>query len=168
MSCCKYRLDQSGRIENVPSESVLRVEARIDISPSGLWLKMLGRCPGTWSKRFPTRGKVLVHPYHEHWKPPIPRTLEGTHTTNTWKPHNHYKDHFTRSNCWEMVSRQGSLIARIRSDWFCVAPSCLAKGYMGMSQWWWCADDMNHRSHDLWNLGSQLKFRRSIKIDLRF
>ena len=36
MSCCKYRLDQSGRIENVPSESVLRVEARIDISPSGL------------------------------------------------------------------------------------------------------------------------------------
>ena len=77
MSCCKYRLDQSGRIENVPSESVLRVEARIDISPSGLWLKMLGRCPGTWSKRFPTRGKVLVHPYHEHWKPPIPRTLEN-------------------------------------------------------------------------------------------
>ena len=47
-------------LKTCPAKVYCERWARIDISPSGLWLKMLGRCPGTWSERFPTSGKVYM------------------------------------------------------------------------------------------------------------
>ena len=68
-----------------------------------------------------TKNIGRLYPYHEHSKAPIPRTLHR-------KPHNHYKDHFTTSNCREMVGQSAPIASSRSARVFCVGSSNLAKG----------------------------------------
>ena len=116
---------------------------------------MLGRCPRTWSKRFPTRGKVLGGA-------PIPRTLEDCTRTKNTRRHP-YHEHSTENHIittkttsqrataekWlgkvhrsQAFGRRRSFLCRLKQfgerlfGWQC-------------SQGWWCEDDLNYPSNYL-------------------